>query len=59
MDLGAMRRAWRLWRSDESTETVLALGLVLVTVGPYLIRFYRDTYGNRGGGSSVDGPEVV
>lgn len=59
MSVDMVRRAWGLWRSEESTETLLALALLGVTFGPYIIRFYRDNSASSGGGSSNSDPEVL
>jgi hypothetical protein len=37
----SMRSAYRLWRSDEPVETVMAVVLVVAVFAPMLIQVYR------------------
>lgn len=39
-----VQEAWKLYQTENQTDTYIALLLVLVAVSPFLIRLYRQRF---------------
>lgn len=45
---GALRQAWRLFRTDSRADTYAAVALVLVAFGPAVVRLWTESRQNGG-----------
>lgn len=49
MNLKALGEAWKLYQTDSTAETVIAVALVLLMLSPFLLKFWEEQKASGGG----------